>query len=170
MSGEKFLVDARLVMKTVEMRLGNELHQVSISRLILGQQREVIGRIAHRCRPICDRTGRHVSFATNDRLDAGARRFLVKFDRAEEISVIGDGDRRHLEFLRFFHQLLHPHRTIQERILGVQVEMNEGITGHRTHYKLGQRNNVKFTRERDSSSREPLRRAKAMRVFFPEKS
>ena len=58
------------------------------------------------------------------------RRFLVKFDRAEEIPVIGHGDRRHLEFHRLFHQLLHPHRAIEERVFGMEVEVNEGIAGH----------------------------------------
>ena len=60
-----------------------------------------------------------------------ASRLLVEFDRAIEVSVIGDGHGRHPEFHGFFHQLLHPDTPVQERVFGVQMEMNEGIAGHR---------------------------------------
>jgi hypothetical protein len=44
--------------------------------------------------------------------------------------VIGDCDGRHFEFGRFFHQLFHSNRAVEQRILGVQVQMNERIAGH----------------------------------------
>jgi hypothetical protein len=76
------------------------------------------------------RSGRDVGLTTDDRFDPGTRRFLVKFNRAKQIAVIGNRDRRHLEFGRFFHQLFHSDRTVEERILGVKVKMNERIAGH----------------------------------------
>ncbi len=76
------------------------------------------------------RSGRDIGFATNDRLDAGAGCFLVKLNRPEQVPVIGDCDRWHLEFGRFFHQLFHSDSAIQERILSVEMEMNERIAGH----------------------------------------
>ncbi len=96
----------------------------------------MVGCVALIIRPIRDRTGRHVSLASDDRLDPRFLRFLIKFNRAVKISVIGDRDRRHPELLRFFHQLLHPNRAIEEGVFGVQMEMNEGISGHRPKYKL----------------------------------
>ena len=66
----------------------------------------------------------------DDRLDPGLGRRLVKFNRAMQIAVIGNRDRRHRHFGRFFHQLLHPHRAIEKRILGVEVQMNEGVGRH----------------------------------------
>ncbi len=132
MRGEQFLVDPRLVMQPVEMRGGNQLDEIAITGLVLRQQGEMIGRVALIIRPILDRTGRHVGLAADDRLDARLRRRLIKFDRAVQIAVIGDRDRRHPEFRRLFHQLLHPHRAIEEGVFGVQMEVNEGIGGHAT--------------------------------------
>ena len=99
----------------------------------------MIGRLAHRTRPVFVRARRDVRLAADDRFDAGVLRFLVKFDRAEKIAVIGHGHRRHFEFRRFFHQLLHPHRAIEERVFGVEVEMNEGIAGHLTFSVLSEK-------------------------------
>ena len=43
--------------------------------------------------------------------------------------MIGHRHRRHSHFDRSLHQFPHPHRPIQQRIFGVQMEMNEGIPG-----------------------------------------
>ena len=75
-------------------------------------------------------------------------RLLVKFDRAKQITVIGHRDRRHLEFRRLFHQLLHPDRAIEQRIFGVQMEMNERIARHQFQYKRRKKIG-KFTRHAD---------------------
>src|SRR5436305_15201575 len=56
---------------------------------------------------------------------------LVKIDRSKKIAVIGDRHRRHFHFHRLIHQLSHPHRAIEERVFGVQMEVNERIAGHR---------------------------------------
>ena len=137
MRGEQFLVDPRLVIHPVEMRGRDQLDEIAIAGLVLRQQGEMIRRVALGIRSVLDRARRHVGLAADDRLDPGGRRRLVKFDRAVQVAVVGDRDRRHLQFGRLFHQLLHPHRAIEERVLGVQVEVNEGVGGHRRHYKLG---------------------------------
>jgi hypothetical protein len=54
----------------------------------------------------------------------------VKFDRAVDIPVVRDGDRRHPEFLRLFHQLLRPHQAIEEGVFRVEMEVDEGIGRH----------------------------------------
>ena len=130
MRRQKFLVDPGRIMKAVEMRGGEQLHQVAIAGLILRQQSEMISGVAPRPGPIFVRSGRNICLATNDRFDSRLRRFLIKFDRAKKIPVIGDRHRRHLEFRRFLHQFLHPHRAVEQRILGVQMQMNEGVAGH----------------------------------------
>ena len=70
MRREQLLVDPRLVMKSVEMRGGDQLHQVAIAGLVLRQQSEMISRVALIIRPVLDRARRHVGLATDDRLDA----------------------------------------------------------------------------------------------------
>ena len=90
----------------------------------------MIGRVALIVRPILDRTRRHVGLATDDRLHPRILRRLVKFNRTEKISVIGYRHRWHPEFRDLFHQLRHSNRTVEERVLRMQVEMNEGVGRH----------------------------------------
>ena len=130
MRRQEFLVDPGRIMKTVEMRCCEQLYQIAIASLILRQQREMISGLAPRPGPIFVRSGRDICLATNNRFDSRLRRFLIKFDRAKKIPVIGDRHGRHLEFGRFLHQLPHPHRAIKQRILGMQMQMNEGVAGH----------------------------------------
>jgi len=90
----------------------------------------MIGRVAHRIGSILYRSRRHVSLHADNRLDPGGRRRLVKFDRPVQVPVVGNRDRRHFHSGRFLHQFLHPHRAIEKRIFGVQVEMYEGVGRH----------------------------------------
>ena len=114
------------------MRGGDQLNEIAIAGLVLRQQREMVSRVALIIRPILDRSRRHVRLAADDRFDLRVLRRLIKFDRAVQVPVVGDRHRRHLEFRRFFHQLLHPHRSIEEGIFRVEVEVNEGIGRHPT--------------------------------------
>src|SRR6266404_7386266 len=75
-------------------------------------------------------TWRHIRLAADDRFDPRLGRLLIKLDGPEKISVIGHSDRRHPEFRRPFHQLFRSHSAIEQRILGVEVEVNEGVAGH----------------------------------------
>ena len=127
---EQFLIDSRFVMEPVEVRRGNHLHEVAITGLIFRQEGEMIGGIALVRRAIFHRARRHVSLATDDRFEAGPGRLLVKLDRSVKIPVVGDRDRRHLEFLRLSHQLFRPHQPIEEGVFGVEMEVNEGIGRH----------------------------------------
>ena len=90
----------------------------------------MIRRFPQRIRLLLVRARRKVGLAADNRFHPGPRRFLVKFDRAEKIAVIGHGHGRHAEFDRFFHQLLHPHRAVEQGIFGVKVEVNERIARH----------------------------------------
>ena len=130
MRGEEFLVDARFVVKAVQVRRRDQFHEVAIARFILGQEREVIRSIALIIRAVLHRTGSHVRLAADDRFDSRFLGFLVKLDRAVEIPVVGDCDRRHPEFLRLPHQLFRPNRPIQQRVFGMEMEVNERICGH----------------------------------------
>ena len=130
MRGEQFSIDPRFVMHSFEMCGRYQPDEISVAGLVPRQEREMISRIALGIRPVLDRTRRHIRFHTNDRLDPGLGRRLVKFNRAMQIAMIGNCDRRHPHFGRLFHQLLHPHRAIEKRILGMEMEVNEGIRGH----------------------------------------
>ena len=112
------------------MRCGHELHEIAVADFVFGQQREVIRRFASRWRTVLVRSGGHVNLAADDRFHPGALRLLIKFNHAKQIAVIGDRHGRHLEFRGFFHQLLHSDTSIQQRIFGVQMKVNERVAGH----------------------------------------
>ena len=50
---------------------------------------------------------------------------LVEVDHAEHRAVIRDRHRRHVHLLDALHQLLDVAESIQQRVLGVYVEMGE---------------------------------------------
>src|SRR2546423_15656704 len=117
-------------MKAIQMRCGDKLDEISVAGLILGQQSDVICRVAPRCRPILVRPGSNVGFATNDRFHPGVMCFLVKFNRPKQIAVIRDRYGRHFEFSGLFHQLFHPDTSIQQRIFSMQMKVNESVSSH----------------------------------------
>ena len=117
-------------MKPIQMRRRYQLDEVSVAGLVFRQKREVISRIASRSRPVFVRSRRDVRFASDNRFHAGALSFLIKLDRAMQIAVIGNRNGGHSGFGCLFHQLLHPDRSIQQRVLGVQMQMNERVAGH----------------------------------------
>ena len=128
---QQLLVDARLVIHPVEMRLRDQLHEIRVARVVLGQQREMIRRVPPVARPAIQmRTRRHIHLAPDDRLHPRFLAFLKKLNRPEEIAVIRHRHRRHPQRLRLFHQLRDAHRPIEQRILGVQMQVNERIRRH----------------------------------------
>jgi hypothetical protein len=55
---------------------------------------------------------------------------VVKDHRREHVAVLGDRERRHLQHHRFVEELVNAARAVQQRELGVQMEMNE-LGAHR---------------------------------------
>jgi hypothetical protein len=49
----------------------------------------------------------------------------VKHDRRKHVAVLGDRRRRHLQLHHAVEQLLDPARAVEERVLAVQMEMDE---------------------------------------------
>src|SRR5205809_852066 len=127
---QKFFIDPRPVMKSIEMRSRDQFNQIVITGFVACEQCEVIRRLAHRVRPIFVRAWRDVGFAADDRLDPGALCFLIKFDRTVKVAVIGHRDRGHFEFGRFLHQLFYSNSAVEQGIFGVEMEVNERIARH----------------------------------------
>ena len=59
-------------------------------------------------------------------------RLVVEDDRREHVAVLGDRHRRHLQLHRLVEQLLDPAGAVEQRVLGVQMEMDE--VGHGDAY------------------------------------
>ena len=83
--------------------------------------RGLAGRAALRA-PIA---GRDVDLAAEDRLDALLLRLIVEDDRREHVAVLGDRERRHLQARRLLQQLVDAAGAVEQRIFGVQVQVDE---------------------------------------------
>src|SRR6516165_546885 len=70
----------------------------------------------------------HINFATDNRLDPGLLRGLVKLDHPIHVAMVGNGNRRHPVLDRLFHQVGNSDRAVQERVFSVQVEMNKRVS------------------------------------------
>src|SRR5205823_2930936 len=66
-----------------------------------------------------------VDLAPDERLDADLLRLAVELDRAGEAAVIGERDGRHLELGRAGDERGDAARPVEDRVLGVDVEVNE---------------------------------------------
>ena len=112
----------------VDVQAGVQLHQVFIPRFGLRQQnhRRRQTRLAAR---IGGQIG-HIDLTSQNRLDARARKRHGKLQRCEHVVGIGQRHGRHLCRAAKFGQLLQPHRSFQQRILGMDAKMNESGTAH----------------------------------------
>ncbi len=85
--------------------------------MVLGLARvAALGMTASRC---------DVDLAAENRIQPASARMVVKQHRREHVPVLGHGDRGHLQRDRLVQQLVDAAGAVEQRILGVQVEMNE---------------------------------------------
>jgi len=103
------------------------LNQIAVSGLVFAQQHQMVIaiRVAFDALALlCD-----VDFASDYGMDAVLLGFVVKLDCAEQISVVGHGHGGHLLLLRLGHQLRDLAGSIEQRVVGMAMQMNEG-RGH----------------------------------------
>ena len=75
--------------------------------------------------------GGDVDFAADDGVNAFGFGGIVELDGAEEVSVIGHADGGHLLFGADLHELVDFAGSVEQGVVGVVVEMNEGSLSHR---------------------------------------
>ena len=124
MLGKKFLADARLVVEAVQRRFGDDLHQVAIALVVLRQHDEVVVAVALR-RGAMVVLFADVELAPEDRLDTRIFGGVDEVDCAEDVAVVGHGDRGHAEFLDAFDQALDLAGAVEHGVIGMQMKMNE---------------------------------------------
>src|SRR6185369_327131 len=83
--------------------------------------------------------GGDIDFATNDRLDPLVSGSLIKIDCAVENAMIGNRERRKLQFMRLLQQSIQTTGAIEQRVLGVEMEMNKIRVRHATNLMPGDR-------------------------------
>ena len=74
-----------------------------------------------------------VHLTADDRLDSGLARFAVELDHSRERAVVGERDGGHLEPRRLLHEGRDPARSVEDRVLRVDVQVDEGRRGGTTH-------------------------------------
>ena len=80
---------------------------------------------------------RNVDFAADHRMHAVALGGVVELDRAEQVAVIGHGDGRHLLLDRGLHELVDVAGPIEQRIIGVAMQVDERIFRHGLPCSIG---------------------------------
>ena len=128
---EQVEIDPRLVVEPFQIALRNQVHQVAIAGLVHREQQQVIdgveaGVVAFASLFVEARARGDVGLAAEDRLHAGAARLLVEVHRSEQVAVIRHRDSGHVERLYPLHQRAELDGAVEERVLGVEMEVREG--------------------------------------------
>ena len=136
---EQLPVDLGLLVVPLEIRAARQLDEVAIAGERLRQRGEVVVRLAPALdlapgvvhgavaprRPLRPVLVRLVELGADDGSDADVARGAVQVEDAVHVAVVGDPDRRLPVLGRRGHDVTDARRTIEHRVLGVHVEMDE---------------------------------------------
>ncbi len=130
--GEQLAVHPGLVVVALEVGLGDELHEVRVAGRGAGEHRAVARALvaAILARPLEAAARGHVELAAEDRLHSRLGARGVEVHRAEEVAVVGEGQRRELERLGPIDQLLEAGRPVEQAVLRVHVQVHEVAMFH----------------------------------------
>src|SRR5262249_10671307 len=67
-----------------------------------------------------------VELAAEDRMDPVPAGRFVELDRPEEVAVVGERHRRHAQLAGAREERIDLDRTVEERVLAVEVQVDEG--------------------------------------------
>jgi len=81
--------------------------------------------IAGRSCAVCAFAWRNIGFTADNRLDPGALCFLVEFNSAEHIPVVGDGQGIHFILLGKIKDFRYTAGSVKEAILRVQMKVDK---------------------------------------------
>ncbi len=125
MLGQELVVDARLVVETLQVGLAYQLDQVAIALSVPGQQDQVEGVAVGPPLLLQVGTSRHIDLAPDDRRDPYFGGGLIELDSPGQDTVVGEGDRVLAEVVGPLGQTLDPGRSVEQGVFGVGVEVRE---------------------------------------------
>ena len=133
---QEFLVDARLVVVALQVRCCRELDEILVAGFVLRQQDQMVIDVPAAAAGLFVQSAarRDIHFAADDRLDALVTGGLVKINCAVENAVVGDRQRGKLQLMRLLHQSVETAGPVEQRILGVQMEMDKIRVRHEANY------------------------------------
>ena len=120
---QHLVADPGAVIHTLDVRRGNDLHQVLVPLQVLRQKDQVIvPLLLHAVVP-----HRHVRLASDDGLDPRMLlRELEELLDTEHVAVVRDGQAGLAQLLGPVEQVFNGRLTVQDGILGMYVQMDEG--------------------------------------------
>ena len=121
---EQLPVDPRTVVVPLQVAERAELDQVGVALVRLRQDGQVRVTLVLLVAVVDD-----VHLAADDRLDALRLRRLVEVDRTSQGAMVREGHGGHLERGRLRRERGDPARPVEDRILGVDVQVDE-VGGH----------------------------------------
>ena len=129
--GQQLTVGPRFVPVPVQEGPAADLDQVLIAGVVVGQERQVVTDVLLPGRPIETRAPAHIGLHTEDRFDSRLPRRLVELHSPVEDPMVGHRHRGLAIGRHRLHDLGHPRRPVQHRVLGVEMEMSEiGACAH----------------------------------------
>ena len=125
---EKLYVDARLVIKTVDVRHTVHLHEVAVAVVVFGYKKQMVE--VGRTSALLVHILASVKLAADYRFYAQSLARTVHREHAEHIAVIGDRDARHtLGYCRFEQRKMlalgKPRGSVEQTHIRVDVQMHE---------------------------------------------
>lgn len=126
---EEFLVDAGFVVESLNVRLGNDFHEILVAGLCFGEEDE-IGTPTVFDRDATVHIRCHVDFRADNRLHVPFFRLDREFDRAIERGVVGESERGHAELLSAIKKRVDASGRREKAIVRVNVKVSERHAGY----------------------------------------
>jgi len=125
---EELHVHPGVIVESFKMGEGHQTAEVFVPFLVHGQKNQVVGVRAPVLRhgAVLAVAGGDIHFTTQDGFDTLVRALGEKLHGAENVPVVRDGHRFHVESAGFVQQLTDPDRTVQEAVFCVNMKVNEG--------------------------------------------
>jgi hypothetical protein len=125
--GEELPVHPRLVVVALEVGLGDEPHEIGVAGLVADEDGAVAGALVAAVLPrtLESASRRDVELRAEDGLHAGLHAGRVEIDAAEEVAVVGQGERGEAQLLRALDELLEARGAVEQAVLRVDVQVNE---------------------------------------------
>ena len=132
---ENLVVDTGLVIHSLSIGHGVQLHQVAITFLIFCQKNQVIVVFSSfRGVPFMAASCSHVKFTADDGLDSRLAAGLFKSQHSEHVSVVRKSEGFHSQLLCPAYQVIDFCRGIQQRKIRVNVKVDKFLRAHGKKY------------------------------------